>query len=397
MSFATLRDSIRATRDVIYLNTGFTGPSPQPVLDRIREVLEREASVGPASPDGLKFTRGLAGEAQEAVAGLLNATPEEIILTHGTTEGVHVVIYGMKWQPGDEMVTCNLEHPALGTPASVIEERYGAVSRRVEISPQASAGEIVESFAGAINEKTKLVALSHVQFSCGLKLPIKAIADAAHRQGVPIIVDGAQTGGQLNIDVRQLGVDYYSISGQKWLLGPNGTGALFVNGDGWRNLEPPWTTHAIADARAVSAETGPPRPAQRFRIASQSPALTAGFTTAIGIMREIGLDAVEAYSARLADRLRAGVARISGCSLTGPASSDTSCGLASVAVEGWEPSQVVQALWDRWRIAVRAVALPPAIRISCAPFNVESDVDTLLDALRTIAREKPPELVPDAH
>ncbi len=396
MSLATLRDSIRATREVIYMNTGFTGPSPQPVLDRINEVLVREASVGPASPDGLAFTRGLSGEAQEMVAGLLNATPDEIFLTHGTTEGVHMVLYGMQWQPGDEMVTCSLEHPALATPASVIEERYGAVSRRVEVSPDASAGEMAEAFASAINEKTKIVALSHVQYSCGLKLPIKQIADAAHRQGVPIIVDGAQTGGQLNIDVRALGVDYYSISGQKWVLGPNGTGALFVNGENWKDLSPPWTTHAIADARA-NPELGPPKPAQRFRIASQSPALVAGFTTAVGLLREIGMDNVEAHCKSLGDRLRAGIATIPGCSLTGPTSFDSTCGLASVATEGWSPAQVVQVLWDRYKIAVRAVTDPAAIRISCAPFNVESDVDALLDALRTISKERPPELKPEAH
>jgi L-cysteine/cystine lyase len=398
MSFAELRDSIRATRDVIYLNTGFTGPSPQPVLDRIAEVLEREASVGPASPEGLQYTRGLAGEAQEAVAALLNAAPEEILLTHGTTEGVHVVVYGMKWGPGDEMVTCSLEHPALATPASVIEERYGAVARRVEVSPQASAGEMVEAFAAAINERTKLVAISHVQYSCGLKLPVKEIAAAAHRQGVPILVDGAQTGGQLALDVKALGVDYYSISGQKWLLGPNGTGAMYVSGDSWRGLEPPFTTHAIAESRAMPSDAGgAPRPLQRFRIASQSPALTAGFATAATTMRSIGTEAIEARCYDLASRLRAGVAAIAGCALTGPPDSDSACGLASIAVEGWQPAQVVEALWQRWRIAVRAVVSPPAIRVSCAPFNIESDVDALLDALRTLARETPPEAAPAAH
>jgi L-cysteine/cystine lyase len=391
MSFTELRESIRATRDVIYLNTGFTGPSPEPVLERIQEVLQREASVGPASPEGLQYTRGLAGAAQEAVAGMLNASPEEILLTHGTTEGVHVVIYGMKWGPGDELVTCSLEHPALATPANVIEERFNAAARRVEVSPQASTGEMVEAFAGAINERTKLVAISHVQFSCGLRLPVKEIAAAAHRQGVPILIDGAQTGGQLAIDVKALGVDYYSISGQKWLLGPNGTGAMYVNGDAWRTLEPPFTTHNIVESRAMPSDAGgTPRPLQRFRIASQSPALTAGFTKAIEILSDIGMEAIEVRCYELASRLRAGVAKTPGCSLTGPDDSDTACGLVSIAVEGWQPGQLVDALWQRWRIAVRAVAAPPAIRVSCGPFNVESDVDALIDGLRTLAGETPP-------
>src|SRR5215211_5756257 len=94
MDLAELRGSIAATRDVIYLNTGFTGPSPQPVLDAINGLLQREASVGPASVEGLRL-RGEAGSsAQAAVAELLHVDPDEVIRTHGTTEGVHVVLHG---------------------------------------------------------------------------------------------------------------------------------------------------------------------------------------------------------------------------------------------------------------------------------------------------------------
>ena len=205
MNFDDLRQSIVATRDVVYLNTGFTGPSPAPVIKRMQDVMEREAALGPASVDGLAFTRSLTGDAIDAVAGMLHADPEEVTITHGTTEGCHVVIYGMGWGRGDEFVSCNLEHPALGTPAGLLEERFGATVKRVEISPKSSSGEIIESFAGAITPKTKLVALSHVQYSCGLKLPIQQITELAHRNGVAILVDGAQTGGQLDLDVKPWG------------------------------------------------------------------------------------------------------------------------------------------------------------------------------------------------
>jgi selenocysteine lyase/cysteine desulfurase len=114
-------------------------------------------------------------------------------------------------------------------------------------------------------------------------------------------------------------------------------------------------------------------------------------------MRDIGLEAIEARCYELASRLRAGVVKIPGCKLTGPSDSDAACGLASIAVEGWQPSQVVDALWQRWRIAVRAVAAPPAIRVSCGPFNIESDVDALLDGLRTLTGETPPPEAPAAH
>jgi L-cysteine/cystine lyase len=390
MSFAELRESIRATRDVIYMNTGFTGPSPQPVLDRIREVLEREASVGPASPDGLQFTRGLAGEAQVAVAGLLNASPEEILLTHGTTEGVHVVTYGMKWGPGDELVTCSLEHNALANATAVLEERYGVAVNRVLTPPDASMQQLLDLFSAAITPKTRVVAISHVQYTCGLKLPVPEITEMAHRVGALVLIDGAQTGGTIDLDVHKLGIDFYAISGQKWLLGPNATGALYVNRDHFRTIDPLFQTHEIADKRAQRAETDVlANPLGRFRLTSHNPPLLGGFAEAVKLMRAVGLEQVEKQSFAIAGRLRAGLRSLEGVSLTGPTDPGSQCGLVSVAVDGWEPATLVEDLWTKHHISVRAVNNPPAIRFSCAVFNTEDEVDGVLEALSE-AEKAPP-------
>ena len=205
MSFASLRDSIRATKDVIYMNTGFTGPSPEPVLQRMREVFEKEASVGPASVEGLAQSRAVSEEARATVASYFNADADEVTITHGTTEGLHVAIYGMQWGPGDEFVSCSLEHPALATPSSVLEQRYGVTVKRVDVSPAAGKAESLAAFKAALSPKTKLVAISHVQYSCGLKLPAKEIIAAAHEAGAMVALDGAQTGGHFDIDVARPG------------------------------------------------------------------------------------------------------------------------------------------------------------------------------------------------
>ena len=203
---------------------------------------------------------------------------------------MNVVIYGMQWKPGDEFVSCSLEHPALATPCQVLAERYGATVKAVDVAANATAAEALAAFKAAITPQTKLVAISHVQYSCGLKLPLKEIIDVAHAAGTLVAVDGAQTGGQLALDVQALGVDFYSISGQKWVLGPNGTGALWVKRDHIRNIEPLFTTNAIADTRALPGDgPGGGNPLMRFRIASQSPALTAGFGKAISLLQEIGM------------------------------------------------------------------------------------------------------------
>jgi len=397
-SFADLRASIPAMADTIYLNSGWSGPSSQEVLDRMREVLEIEATVGPASVEGVRLARQKTADALPVIAGILGADPSEVAVTHGTTEGVNLVLYGTRWRPGDELVTCDLEHGAIMTPTYVLEERFGVVVKRVETPANATTQQMLDLFQQAITPKTKLVALSHIQFSVGLRLPIAEIAEMAHRVGALIVVDGAQTGGHVKIDVRSLGADFYAISGQKWLCGPQATGAFWANPDRIREIDPPFMTHAIADERAESGETaGAPHMLQRFRLASQSPALVAGFTRAIELMQDIGAEAIEKHAQHLGDRLRNGIGELSACQIVGPNGGPESCGLVAVTLEGWQPSQIVNALWDRWRIAGRAVRHPGAVRFSMAAFNQESDADAVVDALRALSREEPPPPEPEAH
>lgn len=391
MNIAEIRDSMTVTRDTIYLNTGWAGPSPEPVVTRIQRVLDEERSAGPASLAGLRLSREVREHAQAAVAQIFNVDAKEILLTHGTTEGVHIVLYGFPWGPGDELVTCDLEHPAIATAAAVLEERYGVSVRKLEVPPDAAEADMSELFSAAIGPQTRMVALSHVQYSCGLRLPVRSIADAAHRVGALLLIDGAQTAGQIPLDLRQLGADFYAISGQKWLLGPEGTGALFIAHALSRSLEPLLTTHPLADAwdRLVEPLVGGGYPLRRFSAASQNTALVAGFAEAVSLLMEAGIELIEARAKGMADRLRSRLAAIPGCSITGPMAPDVACGLVSVAVEGWPPPKLVDELWTQWRIAARAVGYPAAVRFSVAAFNTEAEIDMTIDALRSLAGERP--------
>ncbi|MGE0057288.1 MAG: aminotransferase class V-fold PLP-dependent enzyme, partial [Dehalococcoidia bacterium] len=399
-SFADLRASIPAMADTIYLNSGWSGPSSRAVLEAMQDVLETEASVGPASVEGVRLAREKTTLALPVIADLIGGDSDEVAVTHGTTEGVNLVLFGINWQRGDELVTCDLEHGAIMNPTYVLEERFGVVVKRVKVPPAATTQEMLDLYQEAITAKTKLVALSHIQFSVGLRLPVEDICEMAHRAGALVVLDGAQTGGHIDINVRKLGADFYAISGQKWLCGPQATGAFWADPDKIRMINPPWQTHKIADERAESGETaGAPHMLQRFRLASQSPALVAGFTKAIELMmdlqgpggaRDKGTDAIEKHANDLADRLRNGLNELGACKIIGPNGGPESCGLVAVSLEGWQPSQVVNELWDRWRIAGRAVRYPAAVRFSMAAYNQESDADAVVDALRVLSKEEPP-------
>ena len=176
MNVQQLRDILPVTNNTIYMNTGWAGPTPETVLKRIAETLEEEARLGPTSNNWLDVARNIRDEAISLVAKQLNASTDEITLTHSTREGLNAIIFGMNWQNSDEILICDLEHPALTTPASVLNERYGVTVNSVAIGATDTPSEIVQKVKSAITSKTKLIALSHIQYTCGLVMPIKEIA-----------------------------------------------------------------------------------------------------------------------------------------------------------------------------------------------------------------------------
>ncbi|MBM3941045.1 MAG: aminotransferase class V-fold PLP-dependent enzyme [SAR202 cluster bacterium] len=375
MDHTMLRERIAVARDAIYMNTGWAGPSPSGVLDRVHQALTREAGLGPASPDGIAFHRALLREAREAAARLLRAGVDDVFLTHGTTEGVNIVLHGLDWRPGDELVTCDLEHPALADAAALLAERRGVVVRTASMPPDATPRHAVDAVRQALTPRTRVVALSHVQYSSGLRLPAREIADTTHAAGALVLYDGAQTGGHLALDMAAIGADAYAVSGQKWLLGPTGTGALFMN---------PRIRSAVRPLLDRAAEGD-----HAYTLASHGAPLLAGFAEAIRIHEALGPAAVEARALLLGARLKGLLGAIPGARLTGPVDAAASCGLVTIAIDGWPPPAAVDRLWRSHRIAARAVRNPDAVRFSTAPFNTEAECEAVAAAVRELATTAP--------
>lgn len=385
MNVDQLRDLLPVTRDFIYMNTGWAGPTPTSVIQSMTRVLEREALEGPASANGLAFTHGIQDETRSALSQMLKASEEDVILTHSTREGVNVVIYGIDWQPGDELLTCNLEHSALTLPASVLAQRFGARVRSVNIPPQSRQSEALELLTSGLNDKTKLVAISHIQYTCGLRMPIKEITEAAHKLGIPVLIDGAQSFGQVDVNLDDLGCDFYALPGQKWLLGPGGTGALYVNNRRRHILEPMFTTNAIEAIRESER-----LPMARFSLVSQNPALLTGFLESMRLATSIGITEIEQRSMHLADLLRERVLPIESCTLLSPTSQESACGLVTIGLEAWPPTELVDALQERFKIVARAVDDPPGVRFSTHFFNTEHEVEQVAEALVRLVAEGHP-------
>lgn len=382
MDASRLRQHLPVTRECIYMNTGWAGPTPITVVRRISQALEHEACVGPASAKGLAFSREVAQEARTALAAFLSADEDDFCLTHGTTEGVNIVLYGIEWGPEDELLICNLEHPALTVPADVLAQRKGVKVKWASISPRAQATEIVQAVRAALSAKTRLVALSHIQYTCGLRMPIKAIAKVAHDRGVSLLVDGAQSVGQVEVNLKELGCDFFALSGQKWLMGPAGTGALFISRDRRTMLEPLFTTNAVESKRNSLRSS-----LARFSVAAQSPGLVAGFAESMHLAAGIGVRTIEQRIMSLSNSLSEQVASVPGCVLLSPSSPESACGLVTVRLEGWPPRELVAILREQFNIVARAVSNPDGVRFSTAFFNTEGEVHQVAAALMRLASE----------
>ena len=369
-----------------YLNTGWSGPSPTYVVEAVAERLRYESYNGPTTPEVLESGLEIMAAAKRAVARLFAASPEEILLTENTTEGLNVVINGMHWEEGDEVVICDLEHPSVLLPAYNLQATRGVRLRIVCPPPDARHGEVADLFEGAMTDRTRLVMFSHVQFSSGLRMPAAELAALAHERGAVVLVDGAQGPGHLALDMDELGVDFYSSPGQKWLLGPDQTGALFIRRELIPELRPARIGYRYAESFDHQGGFEPSiDKIEKFMVSTTSVPLRAGFLSAVERVLVLGPAELEARHLVLAARLKTRLSDVPGVTVLSPLEGPECSGLTTFAVAGQDPEQLVDRLWSDDRILVRAIGRPAAIRASTAFFNTEDEVDALADAVQALS------------
>jgi selenocysteine lyase/cysteine desulfurase len=378
MDFPELRASTPATSNMTYLNAGWAGPSPDAVVERMREAAARESAGGPAGPEGHAYVREIEASTLAEAATMLGVSPDDVLLTHGTTEGVNIAMGGLAWEPGDTLLTSGLEHPGIKTPSTLLGDRRGVNIHTLDLSPTASADECVTAFRAALTSNVKLVALSHVMYTCGLRIPAKEIVDAAHEAGALMLLDGAQAVGHIALDLTAMGVDFYATSGQKWLGGPGGTGAFYVRPDRRDALIPQFRAPGLDFTEGFAL----------YSFASQGAVDRAGYGEAVRLHNTLGSVNVESHNTALATQLREEMAKIDGVSFTGPTSGSTATAITTFAVDdwsgGWDAAAFSEALWERHRLVARNVLHPDGVRLCTAAFNDASDVEAAVVAIKAL-------------
>ncbi len=389
MDVDALRREIPALGRLVYLNTGWAGLSPDGVLRAVGAGLESERDLGRTTAGALAEREATLDGARRAVARLIGASEEEICLLENTSEGINTVMNGLDWQPGDEVVTCTLEHSSVLLPCFFLARRRGVGVRVAEIGFADSEDEIVDRFGTLLGPRTRLVMLSHVAYCSGLRLPVARIARLAHEQGAHVLVDGAQSAGQIAVDVGDLACDYYALPGQKWLLGPDGTGALWVRRSLVGELMPGKIAEHAATAFDFSGRMETVSAMRKFELTTQSAALFAGWTAAIDGHLQRGPGSVEAQGRQLAQGLRERLARVPGLIDYSPPAELQRTALVTFGLAGWPAEALTEALWSRFRIVARALLYPPAVRYSVACYNTAEEIERAAAAVEDLAQESP--------
>jgi selenocysteine lyase/cysteine desulfurase len=381
-------------RKLIYMNTGTEGSMPKFVLKNMRNDFKDFAAF---PMDAVLYDQRCTMFMDNIVpraAAFLGADDDEIVMTTNTTEGLGWIANGLNLQPGDEVVT-HLHFPPYNAAWFWLRERNSITVTEVELpTPTQSAQEIIDAFEQAITPNTKVMSFCHINYTTGLRMPIKQLCELARLHNIVTVVDGAHAIGMLNYDLHDLGVDFYACSPHKWLCAPPGTGVLYMR----KELQE-MVTPTVSEQYRL--KDGAPIVAGYFQIRGQqtTPA-HAGVIDVMDFQDEIGKDCIEERVLSLSGYLKEKIIEKWGAdSLMSPQDSDLSTGL--VSFNPFESkfgglndsiSSLFYGLWQR-NIITRCLGFQNqlgdsrqmrVLRFSTHLYNNFDQIDTALEELEEI-------------
>ena len=381
-------------RPLIWLDNAATTQKPQTVIDRLASFYARENS------NIHRAAHELAARATDAYEGaratvkqfLGASSPEEIIFVRGATEAINLVAQSWGRQnilAGDEIIISYLEHHANIVPWQQLTREKGA---RLRVIPVDDSGQILlDEYQKLLNSRTKLVAITQVSNALGTIVPVREVADLAHRAGARVLVDGAQAVSHMPVDVRALGADFYAFSGHK-VFGPTGIGVLYGTAEILDSM-PPWQGGGNMISSVTFERTTYQKPPARFEAGTGNIADAAGLAAALDYISRIGLANIDRYEHDLLSYATAALQAVPGLRLIGTARDKAS--VLSFVLDGYDPVAVGSALNEEG-IAVRAghhcaepilqrFGVKATVRASLAFYNTCEELDTLASALRRLA------------
>jgi selenocysteine lyase/cysteine desulfurase len=375
-----VRQLFPLTKDVAYLNNGTMGPSPYPVIEAIRKGMMDEDQLG---------IYGGYEVAAARIAKFVGVADDEIALTHNVTEGINIACWGLPLKKGDEVILTTHEHVGNAFPWLNRQKLDGIVIKT--FTPAATADETLNRIAELITKKTKVLASPHIPCTQGQVLPVKEMCALAKEKGLYSVIDGAHGPGMLPLDLHDIGCDTYASCCHKWMLGPKGTGFLYVRKDFQETLQPhvvgggsdngKWNMATMPVTTADYANS-----AHRYYGGTQASGLYKGVVAAIDFIETIGLmnihNRIKSLGKYTQDRLLALGDKVE---LITPTESRSRCAVNGFRVKGIEFRKFYD-LCAEHKIRIRSVAENGlnSSRVSTHIYNNKEEVDKLMEVIKKV-------------
>ena len=379
-----------------YLDNAATAQMPEAVLHALRRFeIEARANVHEGAHRRARAATAALDEARGRVARFLHAySAAEVVFTYGTTSSINMLAhcFGASLNPGDEILLSVLEHHSNLVPWQRLAARRGLVLRFL---PMTDDGRIdMDRLQSELTSRCRLVALTHCSNVTGSLTDVARVAAAARHVGAKILLDGAQRAPHGPLDMRRLDVDFYAFSGHK-TYGPTGIGVLWGRRELLEALPPFLTGGQMIEEVTLESATFRPPP-RRFEAGTPPIAAAIGLGTALNWMQSLDWRAIRNHEIRLTRRLLDGLASMAGVRVLGPSDTRDRRGVVSFSVDAFSAADVCRHL-DGHGVAlrgghhcaqplIRAFGVEGAARASFAPYNLDSDVDALLNGLDELVR-----------
>lgn len=355
---------------IVYLDTAALGPTPRSVVDKTVEAWY-ELESNPVFNGYTRFKQPME-DVRARAAALLGCALDEMVVTHSTTEGMNTIAQGLTLRAGDRVLTTSQEHPGGQMCWKHVARRQRVVIDTIDFAlTEHDPRAIVSRFADAITPATRVISVSHVLSSTGMRMPIAELSALARARGCLCIVDGAQAVGAIDVNVKQLGCHAYATSGHKWLMGPKGTGLLYLSSETTGVIDP----MLLEDGRGVYVESTGVR---------HIPGVL-GLGAAIDLLVTRGPRSVERHNVALRNHAYDELKKIPQLTVVSPPPGPSASPLATCRLpDRFESASFITTLRDKHRVIVKRVPTVwlNGIRISTHVFNSEQDIAALSRALR---------------